>query len=271
MRILMLFCLFMVVSWANYEVYNGSTFILSFDKNTTKNVKIAKTKLEILKHPQKKDKNFILIPIGYYQKKDIKLNLIKDSKIKSLTLKVKQKNYKQEKLCVDPTRVKPPKKFKKRIEREYKEARKIYSTFSKKRYWSKAFIQPLNSIITSQYGTARMFNGSLKSYHGGTDFRAKMHTPVRASNDGVVVLAKKRYYAGGSIIIDHGQGLYTCYYHLSKMKFKPGEKVKRGQVIALSGKSGRVTGPHLHFTVILHGKSVDSQDFLRKINSLFKD
>ena len=93
-----------------------------------------------------------------------------------------------------------------------------------------------------------------------------MGTPIKVSNDGVVKLAKNRFFAGGSIIIDHGEGIFSVYYHLSKFLVKKGQKVKRGQIIALSGKSGRVTGPHLHFGIVLQNSSVEPLKFVSLMN-----
>ncbi|MFR8441736.1 MAG: M23 family metallopeptidase, partial [Campylobacter sp.] len=127
---------------------------------------------------------------------------------------------------------------------------------------------PLNSKITSAFGNARTFNGELKSYHSGTDYRAAVGTGVRAANDGVVVIAKDRYYAGGSVVIDHGGGIYSQYYHLSEIKVALGDHVHKGDEIALSGESGRVSGPHLHFGIAINGVSVNPLSFVAKFNEV---
>lgn len=270
MRILFAIWLLGATLFANIDVYNGNSVILEFPKGSIKNIKMGAKVLHTVSHPVDAKKSIVVIPVKYRQKKNITISYTYEGKKNKTILNVHQKKYKIEKLSVNKSRVTPPKKVKDRIYREYKEAMKIYGTFKKKRYWSKPFIEPLDSKITSKYGNARIFNGKLKSFHGGTDFRAKVGTPIKAVNDGVVVLSKKRYYAGGSVILDHGEGIYTCYYHLSRMPLKVGTKVKRGDIIGYSGKSGRVTGPHLHFTVMNNGVSVDSQDFIPKINALFE-
>ena len=109
----------------------------------------------------------------------------------------------------------------------------------------------------------------LKSFHGGVDYRAAIGVPVKVTNDGVVRLAKDRYYAGGSIIVDHGGGVYSTYFHLENINVSVGESVKKGQIIASSGASGRVTGPHLHFGIMLLGSAVNPLDFIEKANSTF--
>ncbi len=251
-----------------YEITNGKTFLLE----VTKNSKILKDQKELplLKHPTKKDRYFVLVPVAYKTKyKEINLHLIEDKKQEKIVLHVNQGNYKKETLKVNPKKVHPPKSEQNRIYKEYLESKKIYATFTKQRYWDKPFKMPLNSKITSDYGNARIFNGSLKSFHSGTDFRAPTGTVIKATNNGVVVVASKRYYSGNAVIIDHGEGIYSSYSHLSRIDVKVGQKVKRDEKLGLSGATGRVTGPHLHFSFIVDSKKIDPLDFIQIINSLF--
>ena len=151
------------------------------------------------------------------------------------------------------------------------EAMKIYNSSSPKIYWNEDFIYPINSKITSAFGTKRVYNNELKSYHGGTDFQAKDNTPIVASNSGIVRISANRFYAGNSIVIDHGQGVYSCYFHLNTMNFKVGDFVNKGEVIGLSGSTGRITGPHLHFTFRINGLQVDPLQAIEILNSLRKN
>ena len=149
---------------------------------------------------------------------------------------------------------------------------KIYNTVTETSYIDKKFILPLESNITSAFGTARIYNNSLKGYHSGTDFRAKMGTPIKAANDGKVVLVAKRFYSGGTVLLDHGEGIYTCYFHMSKFNVKKGDRVKRGEILGLSGKSGRVTGPHLHFSARVNAVQVDPLQLISLLNNnILKD
>lgn len=250
------------------DIINGTTVLLEFDE-TYKDTKfiVDKKEIPLLKHPTKSNSYFALIPIAYKIKKDtLKLHHVKED----ITLHVSKGNYKKETLHVSKNKVSPPKSVQDRIYTEYKEAMGIYNTYTKQRYWDKPFIHPLNSKITSEYGNARIFNGSLKSFHSGTDFRAKIGTSIIASNEGVVVIAKDRYYAGGSVVIDHGEGVYSSYYHLSEIDVKVGQKVTRSQVVGLSGDTGRVTGAHLHFAIMLFAQNINPLDFINKVNSLLK-
>jgi murein DD-endopeptidase MepM/ murein hydrolase activator NlpD len=194
-------------------------------------------------------------------------------KSKIMFLHVEDGKYKKEEIHVGKSKVNPKAKaVKERISKEYSEAMKIYSTVTPKSYISSKFILPLSTFITSDFGKARVYNGSLKGYHSGTDFRAKVGTPLVASNDGVVALVKDRFYSGGTVLINHGQGIYTCYFHMSKFDVEKNQRVKKGQRIGYSGQSGRVTGPHLHFAVRINSVQVDPLQFVELMNkNIFKE
>ena len=124
--------------------------------------------------------------------------------------------------------------------------------------WTGNFVPPLRLAPQSDsFGNQRLFNGKLASVHRGLDYRAKMRTPVAAINSGRVVLAQPLYFEGGCVVIDHGLGLMSVYMHLSKIHVSVGRRVSRGQIIALSGASGRATGPHLHLGVRWQGSYLD--------------
>lgn len=196
-----------------------------------------------------------------------------EKKLKTIFLKVEDGKYKQEKIQVQKSKVNPKsKEVTKRIAKEYKEAMDIYGAVTRENYITSKFIVPMETKITSDFGKARVYNNTLNGYHSGTDFRAKVGTPIMASNDGVVVLAKDRFYAGGTVILDHGHGIYTCYYHMSKFSVKKGDKVLKSQKLGLSGDTGRVTGPHLHFSVRVGGLQVDPLQLITLVNqNLYKE
>lgn len=131
------------------------------------------------------------------------------------------------------------------------------------REWNGKFSAPADAAISDVFGSQRVFNGKARSPHQGLDFRVPTGTPVTAMNDGTVLLARPLYYEGGFVVIDHGQGLLTLYMHLSEFKVKEGDTVKRGQEIALSGETGRATGPHLHVAVRWQGTYLDPQRLLQ--------
>lgn len=262
------------VEIANSVIQNGKVALLELTKE--KNISYEEAlfngkKYKVLAHPKNNEKFYLLIPIDYEEKiakKNIEIFYKENNKQKSkiVALDIKDAKYEKETLQVDGSKVTLSEKDKARSSKEYAEAMKIYNTSTPKSLISSKFIAPLDSKITSDFGRARVYNNALKGYHGGTDFRAVIGTPIVAANDGVVVLAKDRFYSGMSVLIDHGHGIYSCYFHMSKFDVKEGEKVKKGDVLGLSGNSGRVSGPHLHFGIRVGSKQVDPLHFIALIN-----
>jgi len=125
------------------------------------------------------------------------------------------------------------------------------------RQWDGSFSAPSDAAISDVFGSQRIFNGVAQRPHWGLDFRVPTGTPVTAMNAGTVLLARFLYFEGNCVVLDHGQGLLTLYFHLSELKVKEGDVVKRGQEIGLSGGSGRATGPHLHAAVRWQGTYLD--------------
>ena len=126
------------------------------------------------------------------------------------------------------------------------------------------FILPMNSKITSPFGEIRIFNHTKRSAHTGTDFKALTPQKVKAINDGKVLFSGKLFYCGNAIIIDHGLGITSQYCHLSKRYVTKDKYVKKGQVIGLTGKTGQISGPHLHVTLKYKNQLVDLVDFVEK-------
>ena len=117
----------------------------------------------------------------------------------------------------------------------------------------RSFIVPVDGKISGNFGNQRIFNGIPKNSHSGIDIAALEGTAVKASGDGKVILSGNDYfYTGNMVIIDHGQGLQTIYAHLKEAKVKEGDRVKKGDIIGLVGKTGRATGSHLHWGASLN-------------------
>lgn len=252
------------------EGFNGKSIILTLPSPSGVIV-TEEGNISVLAHPANSRLGIAILPIDYYSSAgDRNLTWVSPGNTLTFPLTIESASYPTEVLSVDPSLVTPPSEALERIERERSQAKEIYEHFTPIRYWSQPFITPLDTNITSEYGSARTYNGSLKSYHGGVDFRARTPLPVPAANDGIVVLVEDRYYSGGTIIIDHGEGIYSCYFHLSRYDVKVGDYVKQGQNIALTGATGRITGPHLHFGVMVHGVQSDPLDLIAKINALFE-
>lgn len=173
-------------------------------------------------------------------------------------IQVVQGNYPSEVLHVDGRRVNPTKKRDiARILREQAEVKEIYKRITPKKYWSGPFLMPIQSHITSQFGTRRLYNGKLKNYHPGLDLKAPLRTPVYSDAPGEVVLAKNLFFTGNTVMIDHGYGVVTLYAHMSQLKVKKGQVVNSHDLLGLSGQTGRVNGPHLHWQAVVHAVKVN--------------
>lgn len=135
------------------------------------------------------------------------------------------------------------------LKRAQKEAESLKAIWIKdtERLWEGKFILPLENDISTQFGLKRVINKKKNSRHRGMDIRGKRGEEVRASNRGRVVLAEELFFGGKTIILDHGQGIYTIYMHLSEFKVNFDAIVSKGEVVGLVGASGRATGPHLHY------------------------
>ena len=177
-------------------------------------------------------------------------------------------SYRIDVLRVEPAKVNLNKSDLKRVKREKKELKEIWRTASDHRLWDSGFQLPINSAITSSFGNQRIFNDQLKGFHRGTDFRAPVGKPIMAANSGTVRLAKELFYSGKLVIIDHGTGIFSLYAHLSRIDVITGQHIEKGKKIGLSGATGRVNGPHLHWGIKLNNIYVDPLQFMDAINSL---
>lgn len=149
-----------------------------------------------------------------------------------------------------------------KIDADRKLKQQVFAKVSPDREWQGSFLAPVKAEISGVFGTARTFNGRIESVHQGLDYAVHEGTPVAAVNSGTVLLAQPLFFEGNCIILDHGQGLLSIYMHLSKIEVKEGDSIKRGQAMALSGGTGRATGPHLHVAVRWQGIYVDPATLL---------
>ena len=160
-------------------------------------------------------------------------------------------------LSVDPEFLNSTPAIRARIKLEQALKNRAFSSSSSAQMWEGAFAAPMQAAISEVFGARRIFNGRHRGLHQGLDYDVEMGTPVAAMNSGKVILARDLFFEGKLIVLDHGRGLLTLYLHLSDFRVKEGASIKRGQIIGLSGKSGRTTGPHLHVAVRWQGVYVD--------------
>ena len=172
------------------------------------------------------------------------------------TLTVVPAHFAIRRLHVPPEFVTPPADALKQIAEDARKTEAIFARVGP-RHWMGAFILPIDSQPTSNFGTRSYYNGQRRSAHAGVDFMSGPGTPIHAANHGVVALAEPLYFTGNTVIIDYGDGLYSLFAHLSEFRVHEGDVVNPDTVVGLVGATGRVTGPHLHWGVRLQRARVD--------------
>jgi murein DD-endopeptidase MepM/ murein hydrolase activator NlpD len=181
----------------------------------------------------------------------------------SIDFTVAAKAYAEQRITLkDKRKVNPEQQDLKRIRREQKQIRAALEHWSDGDHVVTEFRKPVSGPTSSPFGLRRFFNGQPRSPHSGLDIAAAEGTPVAAPAPGTVLRTGNYFFNGNTILIDHGQGLVTMYCHLSKIDVRPGDRVHTGDIIGKVGRTGRVTGPHLHFGVSLNDARVDPLLFL---------
>ena len=134
----------------------------------------------------------------------------------------------------------------------------LYRTITPERFWRGRFTRPVAGTEPGTgFGARRIINGQSRSPHGGIDYSAPTGTPIVAANSGRVALVADFFFPGRLVVLDHGLGLYTLYFHLDSVAASEGQRIERGQPLGAVGASGRATGPHLHFGAQLGAARVD--------------
>jgi len=182
--------------------------------------------------------------------------------IKGLAVQVRAGEFDEINLRVDPKFVKPPKRVQARIKRERQAIQQLWQRKATWRKWSGSFVWPRKDQICSRFGVKRMFNKKQKSRHYGVDIDGKVGGHIRAIGAGRVIMKSDRFYAGQTLIIDHGLKLYSLYFHLSGFLVSEGDLVDKGQLIGKVGRTGRVTGPHLHLSTKIEDVNFDPLSLL---------
>lgn len=177
-----------------------------------------------------------------------------------LTLKVVTKERPEERLNLPERMVSPDQKSLARIKRDNNLLNEKFAMRSG-RFWTR-FVRPVGGEVSSVFGKRRVMNGKPKAPHSGTDFRSPAGTLVRSISNGRVVLVTDLFYTGNTVVIDHGEGLFSLYGHLSKVLVEHGHDLLAGDVLGRVGSTGRSTGAHLHLTVKLFGERVDPMALL---------
>ena len=183
-------------------------------------------------------------------------------------LEVKKVSFKTQTLSLPSSMVDLDPKTLERVNGENKRLEALFQKTRREKLWNGRFLQPVPGEISTPFGLRRVINRQNKNPHSGVDLRAGEGTPVLASNAGFVVMVDDLFFSGKSVVLDHGQGIYSMYFHLSEILARGGEKISKGDVLGQVGSTGRSTGPHLHWGVRIHGSKVDPFSLLRVTETL---
>ena len=182
---------------------------------------------------------------------------------KRATVKVVDKDYGLQRLTLPEEMVTLDPATLERVKKEGAKFSRLWYKQNPRRYWRGNFVRPVPGKLNTPFGLRRILNGEPRSPHSGVDLRAAEGEPIRAINHGKIVLVGEFYFHGKAVVIDHGWGLYSMYFHLSQLNVSEGDFVGKNAVIGLAGSTGRATGPHLHWGVRLGGARVDPFALLR--------
>lgn len=181
-----------------------------------------------------------------------------------IPLAIKAKSFPQEEFSVAPEFDQLTPEVLERVRREQEQFARAFSISAPARLWERPFMMPVAMEVSSPFGYRRVINGTPRAPHTGVDLRAPMGTEVAAANNGRVALLGDFFFTGKTVVLDHGGGLYTLYFHFSDFKVSQGAEVHKGDVLGLSGMTGRVTGPHLHWSARLNGARIDPFELIEK-------
>lgn len=188
---------------------------------------------------------------------------------KTVSFLVQPKQYAEQRITIkDKRKVNPNEEDMKRIRKERKRINKALKQWAEKDDVETSFVLPVAGKLSSPFGLRRYFNEQPRKPHSGIDIAAPEGTPIVAPAAGKVIETGDFFFNGNSVFIDHGQGLVTMYCHMSQINVKTGQTVTKGQTIGAVGKSGRVTGPHLHWSISLNNARVNPELFLENFDQL---
>lgn len=195
---------------------------------------------------------------------EMEITVFSGSTASNRSVTVGIKNYPEQRLTIkDKRKVEPNPDDLARIEREKAVTEAVKNHFSSSAPETD-FLLPASGPLSSRFGLRRIFNGLPRNPHAGLDVAVGLGAPIKAPADGVVANTGDYFFNGNTVFIDHGQGLISAYMHMSRIDVRHGQPVKKGEILGAVGATGRVTGPHLHWAVILNNTPVDPELFLAR-------
>jgi len=191
------------------------------------------------------------------QELNITLQVADKTELLTYPIEIMKETYSVQHLKLPKNKVDLDSETLKRVRLEQKEMAGAFHHIGTQPLWEGAFLEPTKGTVTGRFGSRRVINGQHKRPHSGEDIAAPQGTPVLAINKGNVVATVDHFFSGKGVIIDHGVGLFSMYFHLSEIDVQPGQTLNKGDAVGKVGATGRATGPHLHWGVRLNGARVN--------------
>jgi murein DD-endopeptidase MepM/ murein hydrolase activator NlpD len=176
---------------------------------------------------------------------------------KQLDVEIREKDYGVRRLTLPRNMVDLDAETLQRVKKESRRMETLWEAPSSVPLWSGSFLRPISGEVAGPFGQRSIINEQPRSPHSGIDLKGEMGTPIRAINHGQVVLTEDHFFTGLTVVIDHGGGIQSMYFHLARIAVQRGDRVAKGHIIGLVGSTGRATGPHLHWGIRMNGDRID--------------
>jgi len=187
----------------------------------------------------------------------LKISVVPSGRAKSVQISIESKDYGERRLTLPKEMVDLDEATLKRVRKESAAINSVLGKTSTEPFWKGAFRAPVDGELSGAFGRRNFINGEARSPHSGVDLKANQGVPVKAMNHGRVVLTADQFFSGLSVVVDHGGGIHSMYFHLEKILVKENQQVAKDEMIGHVGSTGRSTGPHLHLGVRVNGARVD--------------
>ena len=185
------------------------------------------------------------------------VELVSTGKKKKLEIEVKEKDYGIRRLTLPKKMVDLDAETLKRVKKESRIMRRLWAAPPSTPYWNGPFVRPIPGEVVGPFGRRSIINNQPRAPHSGVDLKAEKGTPIKAINHGIAAFTGDHFFTGQTVVMDHGGGIQSMYFHLEKILVQQGNMVEKGQVIGLVGSTGRATGPHLHWGIRINGARVN--------------
>lgn len=187
----------------------------------------------------------------------LKISTTPSGREKSVEIKIESKDYGERRLTLPREMVELDAVTLRRVRKEAAAINSVLERTSAEPSWKGPFLKPVEGELSGIFGRRNIINGLARSPHSGVDLKAGRGVPVKAMNHGKVVFTSDQFFSGLSVVVDHGGGIHSMYFHLEKILVQEGQQVTKGEIIGQVGSTGRSTGPHLHLGVRVNGARVD--------------